>query len=37
MKPEKCLGYKFFTKEEALNSDQVTDSCKYLIRELKDY
>ena len=37
MEPEKCLGYKFFTKEEALNSDQVTDSCKYLIRELKDY
>lgn len=37
MEPEKCLGYKFFSKEEALNSDQVTDSSKYLIKELEDY
>lgn len=37
MEPEKCLGYKFFTPEEALNSNLVTNSCKFLITELKDY
>lgn len=34
MEPDKCLGYKFFTKEEALSSDVVTESCKFLINEL---
>ena len=34
MEPDKCLGYKFFTKEEALNSNLVTESSKYLIKEL---
>ena len=34
MEPDKCLGYKFFTKDEALSSDVVTESCKYLIDQL---
>ncbi len=34
MEPDKCLGYKFFTKEDALSSDVVTESCKFLINEL---
>lgn len=37
MEPDKCLGYKFFTKEEALNSNLVTESSKYLIKELSNY
>lgn len=37
MEPEKCNGYKFFAYEEALMCNLVTDSCKFLIKELKDY
>lgn len=37
MEPDKCLGYKFFTLEEALNSNMVTESSKFLITKLKDY
>ena len=34
MEPDKCLCYKFFTKEEALSNELVTESCKFLINEL---
>lgn len=36
MEPDKCLSYKFFTYEEAINTDLVTESCKYLIKSIKD-
>ena len=36
MEPDKCLGYKFFTYEEAQDSDIVTESCKYLIKSIKN-
>lgn len=36
MEPEKCMGYKFFTYEEAINSNLVTESCKYLIKRIKE-
>lgn len=36
MEPDKCLGYKFFTYEESLNSNIVTESCKYLIKSIKN-
>ena len=36
MKPDKCLGYHFFTYEEAMNSELVTKSCKYLIKSIKE-
>lgn len=35
MEPEKCKGYHFFKYEEAINSDLVTDSCKFLIKNVK--
>ena len=35
MEPEKCIGYNFFTYEEALNSNEVTESCKYLIKSIR--
>ncbi len=37
MEPEKCKGYRFFKYEEAINSNMVTDSCKYLIKCIKNY
>ena len=36
MEPGKCLGYKFFTYDEAINSEFVTESCKYLINNIKN-
>lgn len=36
MEPDKCLGYKFFTYEEAISTDLVTESCKYLNKSIKD-
>ncbi len=36
MEPDKCLDYKFFTYKEAINSDLVTESCKYLIKSIKN-
>lgn len=36
MEPDKCLGYKFFTYEEAQDSNIVTESCKYLIKSIKN-
>lgn len=35
MEPDKCIGYKFFTYDEAINSDLVTKSCRYLIEHIK--
>lgn len=36
MEPDKCLGYKFFNYKEAINSNLVTESCKYLIKSIKN-
>lgn len=36
MEPDKCLGYKFFEFSETQNSELVTESCKYLIKSLKE-
>jgi len=35
MEPEKCLDYRFFSYEEALASNLVTEECKYLIKSVK--
>ncbi len=37
MEPDKCLRYKFFNYEEALSSNLVTESCKFLMKELKKF
>lgn len=37
MEPMKCRGYHFFKCEEAIKSEVVTDSCKYLIKTINDY
>ena len=34
LEPEKCIGYRFFQKEEALDSNLVTESCKFIIKEI---
>ena len=34
MEPEKCLGYKWFSLEQALFSPKVTNSCKFLIQNI---
>lgn len=36
MEQDKCLGYRFFTTEEALNSDIVTKECQFLIKKLQE-
>ena len=36
MEPEKCSGYKFFPYEEAIHSDVVTESCKFLLKAIKN-
>lgn len=35
MEPDKCVGYNFFTYEDAINSELVTESCKFLIKSIK--
>ena len=35
MEPDKCIGYKFFDYEEVLESDLVSESCKYLTKSIK--
>lgn len=35
VEPDKCKGYQFFTYEEAICSDLVTESCKYLVKSIK--
>lgn len=37
MEPTKCQGYKFFTYEEVLNSDLVTEGTKYLTKSIKKH
>ncbi len=37
MEPTKCKSYHFFKYEEAIKSDKVTDSCKYLIKAINKY
>ena len=34
IEPEKCLGYKWFSLEQALSSPKVTNSCKFLIQNI---
>ena len=34
MEPDKCMGYKFFTYEEAVNSSLVSESCRFLINAI---
>lgn len=36
MEPDKCTGYKFFSYNNALTSDLVTESCKFLIKSIKE-
>lgn len=36
MEPDKCIGYNFFSYEDAINSELVTESCKYLIKSIKN-
>ena len=37
MEPTKCKSYHFFKYKEAIKSDEVTDSCKYLIKTINKY
>lgn len=34
MEPDKCTGYKFFTYANVMNSDLVTESCKFITEKL---
>jgi 8-oxo-dGTP pyrophosphatase MutT (NUDIX family) len=36
MEPEKCIDYKFFSYDDVLNSDEVTESCKFLTKSIKN-
>lgn len=36
MEPDKCIEYKFFSYNEALTSSKVAESCKYLIKSVKE-
>lgn len=36
MEPDKCMGYHFFEYDEAINSNLVTDSCKYIMKTVKN-
>lgn len=36
MEPDKCEGYKFFSYDESIASDKVTESCKFLIKSVKE-
>ena len=35
MEPSKCTGYSFFEYDDAINSSEVSESCKYLIRSIR--
>lgn len=37
MEPTKCNGYHFFQYNEAIKSDEVTESCKYLTKAINKY
>lgn len=36
LEPEKCIGYRFFQKDEALGSNLVTESCKFIIQKINE-
>lgn len=36
MEPEKCMGYKFFTYDEAVNSNMVSEGCRFLMESMKE-
>lgn len=36
MEKDKCLGYKFFTYDELMSSNIVTDSCKFLSKQINN-
>ena len=36
MEPDKCIGYNFFTYEDVINSELVSESCKYLIKSIRN-
>ncbi|MBR1376646.1 MAG: NUDIX hydrolase [Bacilli bacterium] len=35
MEPDKCMGYKFFTYEEAIQSNMLSESCSFLVKTMK--
>ena len=35
MEPSKCMGYKFFSYDELINSNLVSESCKFLTKEIR--
>ena len=35
MEPTKCMGYKFFPYDEAISSNSVSESCKFLTKEIR--
>ena len=35
MEPSKCMGYKFFTFDEVISSNTVSESCKFLTKEIR--
>lgn len=37
MEPDKCMGYKFFTYEEAISSNMLSESCNFLVKTMKKY
>ena len=34
MEPKKCIGYKFFEYDEAINSDMVSEGCKFILKSI---
>lgn len=36
MEKDKCKGYKFFTYEEAINSNELSESCIFLNKSLRE-
>lgn len=37
MEPDKCMGYQFFSYNEVITSNLVTESCKFLSKSIKEY
>ena len=35
MEPTKCMGYKFFPYDEVISSNIVSESCKFLTKEIR--
>ncbi len=36
MEPEKCIGYRFFEYDEAINSEIVSEGCKFIMKSIKE-